>query len=362
MVFAFKYGMSDVTPYRQILESLGNAVLLFDRDQRLRYLNPAGEMLLDTSAAKALGQSAAILFGSLGERLARDLEATVAGAAPRVERHLPLHLGGRTQTVHCALTPVFEGETVTGVVAEIETVENYSHLSRDTQLQTQQAAVNQLLRGLAHEIKNPLGGLRGAAQLLAQELDSPRLREYTDVIIHEADRLGTLIDRLLAPHRPPRITRLNIHQVLERVRQILQAEYPQLQLHGDYDPSLPPLAGDFDQLIQVFLNIARNAAQAVAGKGEVTLRTRIEHRLTIRGRLHRLVLRVDIIDDGPGIPPALSDHIFYPMITGKADGTGLGLSIAQALVTRHGGVIEHRSRPGQTCFSVYLPLEDSREP
>lgn len=355
--------MNQKNLYRQILDNLGNAVLLFDRGLRLRFLNPAGEMLLDTSAVKALGQPATALFGSLGQHLARNLGTTLQTGAPLVERQLPLQQGERTRTVHCAITPMFEGDTVAAAIVEIEPVENYSHLSRDHQAQHQQAAVNQLLRGLAHEIKNPLGGLRGAAQLLAQELDTPQLREYTDVILQEADRLGALIDRLLAPHRPPRTQPLNIHQVLERVRQLLAAEYPALVFRCDYDPSLPLLEGDFDQLIQVFLNLVRNAAQAVAGEGEVKLRTRIEHRLTIRGRMHRLVLRVDIADNGPGIPAELGERIFYPMTTGKAEGTGLGLSIAQALVTRHGGLIEYRSRPGDTCFSVYLPLEDSsREP
>ncbi|HEB77835.1 MAG TPA: PAS domain-containing sensor histidine kinase [Methylothermaceae bacterium] len=350
--------MNDERFHQRILEHLGNGVLLFDRNQRLRYLNPAGEMLLATSAHKALNQQAKDLFSSLGEKIATDLEHTIASCAPRVERHLPLKQGNRTMLVHCAMTPLLEGDAVEAVIMEIEPVENYYQLSRDAQLQAQQEAINQLLRGLAHEIKNPLGGLRGAAQLLASELPDTELKEYTNVIIHEADRLRTLIDRMVAPDQPLRLSQINIHQVLEHVRQLLLAEYPKLAIRCDYDPSLPPIHGDPDQLIQAFLNIARNAAQALEGEGSITLRSRIQRRVTIRQQLHRLVVRVDIIDQGPGIPPQLLEQIFYPMVTGRAEGTGLGLSIAQALISRHGGLIECRSKPGHTCFSAYLPLEN----
>ncbi len=347
--------------HQQILEHLSHAVLVFGRDKRLRYLNPAGEMMLAISAPKALGMEAAALMHGNG-KFAADLETTFATGAPRVERNLALPAGGRTVSVHCSLTPMLEGEHVCAVIVQIEEVEHYQHLSRDEQWLARQNAVHQLLRGLAHEIKNPLGGLRGAAQLLSSELHDPELLEYTSVIIAEADRLRALIDRLLAPDQPPRKSELNIHEVLERVRQVLEAEYPGLAFQCDYDPSLPPLHGDPDQLIQAFLNVARNAAQAMEGEGEITLRTRIQRRVTIHQRLHRLVLRIDIIDQGPGIPEKLLDQIFYPMITGRAEGTGLGLTIAQTLVSRHGGMIEHQSEPGQTCFSIYLPLEKNDAP
>lgn len=345
--------------HQRILDHLGNAVLVFDRGGRLCYLNPAGEMLLAISARQSLGLTAGELFGSQGEKLAHDLMQTLESGTPRVERNLSLALPERVMLVHCALTPLFQGETTEAVVMEIEDVERYQQLSRDERWLTQQHIVYQLLKSLAHEIKNPLGGLRGAAQLLAAELADPSLIEYTDVIIAEADRLGALIDRLLAPDQPLKISQLNIHQVLERVRQILTAEYPKLVLRRDYDPSLPPILGDLDQLIQAFLNVARNAAQALEGIGEITLRTRIQRRVTIRQRPHRQVVRVDILDPGPGIPPELIDQIFYPMITGRPDGTGLGLSIAQTLISRHGGMIECQSRPGRTCFSIYLPLENA---
>jgi two-component system nitrogen regulation sensor histidine kinase GlnL len=342
---------------QRILEHLGNAVLLFDQSLRLRYLNPAGEMLLQISARQSLGLAAAELFGPQGGKLAEELAQTLASGTPRVERHLLLKLPTRLMPVHCAMTPLLQNEQAEAVVMEIEDVERYQQLSRDERWLTQQHLVHQLLRGLAHEIKNPLGGLRGAAQLLAAELQDPALTEYTDVIIAEADRLRALIDRLLVPDQLPQMAEINIHQVLERVRQILAAEYPNLIIRRDYDPSLPPIVGDLNQLIQAFLNIARNAAQALKGEGEITLRTRIQRRVTIRQHHHLQVIKVEVIDPGPGIPPELIDQIFYPMISGRPDGTGLGLSIAQALITRHGGMIECQSEPGRTCFSIYLPLE-----
>ncbi len=317
--------------------------------------------MLAISASKALGMEAEALLNR-SDQFITDLETTFTTGAPRVERNLALSTGGRTASVHCSLTPIFEDEHVCAVIVQIEEVEHYQHLSRDEQWLAQQNAVHQLLRGLAHEIKNPLGGLRGAAQLLSSELHDPELLEYTSVIIAEADRLRSLIDRLLAPDQPPRKSKLNIHEVLERVRQVLEAEYPGLTFECDYDPSLPQLHGDPDQLIQAFLNVARNAAQALEGEGEITLRTRIERRVTIHQRLHKLVLRIDIIDQGPGIPEKLLDQIFYPMITGRAEGTGLGLTIAQTLISRHGGMIEHQSRTGRTCFSIYLPLENNDAP
>jgi len=348
--------------HRQILEHLGNAVLVFDNNLLLRYLNPAGEMLLAISTQKALGMNAETLFQAQSSRFSSHLEHIIATGAPRVERNVQLTTGGRTVTAHCTMTPVLEGEHVCSVIAQIEELEHYQQVYRDEQWLAQQNAVHQLVRGLAHEIKNPLGGLRGAAQLLRSELDDPELLEYTSVIISEADRLRSLIDRLLAPDHPPRKSELNIHEVLERVRQVLKAEYPRLDFRCDYDPSLPAMHGDTDQLIQAFLNIVRNAAQALGGKGEITLRTRIHRRVTIRQSHHRLVLRIDVLDKGPGIPAELLEQIFYPMVTGRADGTGLGLSIAQTLISRHGGLIECHSKPGHTCFSTYLPLENADVP
>jgi two-component system nitrogen regulation sensor histidine kinase GlnL len=214
--------------------------------------------------------------------------------------------------------------------------------------------------GFYKEIKNPLGGLRGAAQLLERELPDSALKEYTGIIMEEADRLRALVDRMIGPSRPLRRARTNLHQVLEHVRNLIQAEHPQgIRVERVYDPSLPELQADRDQLIQAVLNIARNAVEAMNGAGRLRLRTAVERRFTIGQRCHRLVLRADIEDEGPGIATELLDRIFYPMVTGKAQGSGLGLSIANDIVSKHGGLIECRSRPGCTVFSVYLPLENA---
>jgi two-component system nitrogen regulation sensor histidine kinase GlnL len=224
----------------------------------------------------------------------------------------------------------------------------------------QHQAARALVRGLAHEIKNPLGGLRGAAQLLERELPDPALAEYTRVIIDEADRLQALVDRLLGPNRVPSYRRVNIHQVLERVRALVKAEAgQQLLIERDYDPSIPDLYGDADQLIQAVLNITRNAARALGTSGgKIILRSRVLRQLTLGSHRHRLVAQIEIEDDGPGIPEDLRHKIFYPMLSASAGGQGIGLSIAQSLVSQHGGLIELRSRPGQTVFTVFLPVEN----
>jgi two-component system nitrogen regulation sensor histidine kinase GlnL len=220
------------------------------------------------------------------------------------------------------------------------------------------------VRGLAHEIKNPLGGLRGAAQLLERELDHPEQREYTRIIIDEADRLTELVDRLLGPNTKPRIESVNIHRILEHVVNLVDAEMPgRLGFIRDYDPSLPDIQCDETQIIQAVLNIVRNAAQILDDERqritapEITLRTRVVRSFTIGTSLHRLVAQIDIIDNGPGVPADMLDSIFVPMISGRPQGTGLGLAITQSVISRHHGVIECTSRPGKTCFSVFLPLE-----
>jgi two-component system nitrogen regulation sensor histidine kinase GlnL len=219
-------------------------------------------------------------------------------------------------------------------------------------------------RNLAHEIKNPLGGIRGAAQLLEHELNNPGLREYTQVIIKEADRLQDLMKRLLSPHRPMQPGPVNIHEILERVRSLLKAEFPQtLTVCRDYDTSLPDLVGDREQLIQAILNIARNAAQAIKAQsssspvaGQITLRTRVARQVTLAKKRHRLALEVQVIDNGPGIPDDIRERMFYPLVSGREGGSGLGLTLAQSFVQQHQGTIECESRPGYTCFSIRMPL------
>jgi two-component system nitrogen regulation sensor histidine kinase GlnL len=243
-----------------------------------------------------------------------------------------------------------------GLLVELTPLDRQLRISREENLLAQQSVSRALTRNLAHEIKNPLGGLRGAAQLLERELADPALKEYTSIIIGEADRLQNLVDRMLGPNSIPRKREINVHQVVERVRQLVAAEVPsRVRLIRDYDPSIPPLVGDPDQLIQAVLNIVRNAMQAVGKEGDITLRTRTLRQFTIGHVRHKLVIKIDIVDTGPGIPAEIMEQIFYPMVSGRPGGTGLGLSIAQTIISQHGGLIECTSEPGNTCFSLLLP-------
>jgi two-component system nitrogen regulation sensor histidine kinase GlnL len=219
-------------------------------------------------------------------------------------------------------------------------------------------ANKELLRNLAHEIKNPLGGVRGAAQLLDRELPSEELREYTQVIIKEADRLQGLVDQMLAPHRRLRVMEsVNIHEVCERVRSLMLAEFPKgLAIKRDYDISIPDLRGDREQLIQVVLNVVRNAAEALAGEGEIVLCSRIARQVTISKKRCRLALDLHVIDNGPGIPEELRERVFYPLVSGRPQGHGLGLTLAQSYVHQHGGLIDVESRPGRTDFLIRIPI------
>jgi two-component system nitrogen regulation sensor histidine kinase GlnL len=231
---------------------------------------------------------------------------------------------------------------------------------REERLIEQQQANRELIRNLAHEIKNPLGGIRGSAQLLERELTSTQLREYTQVIIQEADRLQDLMNRLLTSHRIMQPGPVSIHDVLERVRRLIEAEFPGVVLRRDYDISLPDLTGDREQLIQAILNIVRNAAQAVSGQGEVILRTRARRQVTLAKRRYRLALELQVEDNGPGIPEDIREKIFFPLVSGREGGSGLGLSLAQSFVQQHHGLIEVDSRPGRTVFAVLLPITSDK--
>jgi len=251
----------------------------------------------------------------------------------------------------CAMTRI--DSTGLALLAELRPIEDQLRYAREERLVIEQQSARELIRNLAHEIKNPLGGLRGSAQLLERELDKPELREYTQVIIKEADRLQRLMDRMLTPHRTPRVEPVGIHEVLERARSLVQAEFG-VEIHRDYDPSLPELVGDREQLIQAVLNIARNAAQARATA--IAFRTRAVRQVTILRQRHKLALDLQVIDDGPGVPEEIQDRIFNPLVSGREGGTGLGLSLAQTFVQYHQGVIEFESRPGRTIFRILLPL------
>ena len=249
------------------------------------------------------------------------------------------------------------------MLVEMWPLEQQARQDREERLREQAQAHKELIRNLAHEIKNPLGGIRGAAQLLEMDLQSPDLVEYTQVIIHEADRLQSLVDRLLAPHHHPHLVGdVNIHEVCERVRSLILVEYPQgLSIAQDYDISIPEFRGDRAQLIQALLNVVQNAAQALApriaqGDARITLRTRVARQVTVGRERYKLALELHVIDNGPGVPDAIRERIFYPLVSGRDGGSGLGLTLAQTFVQRHHGMIECDSVPGRTDFRILIPL------
>jgi len=343
--------------YKRILDHLNGAILLFDRDLVLTYLNSAGEILLADSARHLVGVGAYELFKSSDPAVLMNLQQCLTMAEPLVDRELMLDRMNHTVTINFSATPLLTHERVSEILVELQQVDNHLRISKEERLLTQQNTARLLVRSLAHEIKNPLGGLRGAAQLLDLELNDPELKEYTQIIIAESDRLQGLMDKMLGPNKLPNKKAINIHEVLERVRQLVQAESSgSIAIKTDYDPSIPDILADKDQLIQAILNIAKNAVQALNGEGSIIIKTRIHRQITIGRKRYKLAAKCDIIDNGPGIDADMMNRIFYPMITGRADGTGLGLSIAQALINQHNGLIECNSEPGNTVFSIFLPI------
>lgn len=353
--------MKDSDFFRRILDNINTAVLMFDRSLGIDYINPAGEVLFGVSARHVTGQRFGELLG--GEAgLILSISRALETGHPFTEREVRLQLAnGREITVDVTVTLLHESAGGAALL-ELLPVDRHLRIAREESLIAQHNSTRLLMRGMAHEINNPLGGIRGAAQLLDAELGDPSLQEYTRVIIGEADRLQSLLARMLGPTAPPAKRMLNVHEVVERVRTLIQAEAPRgVTLVRDYDPSIPEISGDPDQLIQALLNITRNALQAIDGAGTIVLRTRIQRRFTIGTRLHRLVVSLGATDDGPGVPADMRENLFYPMITSRADGTGLGLPIAQSIANQHGGIIEWSSRPGATSFSIIIPLEDDHE-
>ncbi|PAV47148.1 nitrogen regulation protein NR(II) [Pseudomonas sp. HAR-UPW-AIA-41] len=348
--------------HRLLLDNLTTAVLLLDAELRLQYMNPAAEMLLAVSGQRNHGQFISELFTESAEALAA-LRQAVSQAHPFTKREATLtSLNGHSLTVDYAVTPI-PARRETLLLLEIHPRDRLLRITKEEAQLSKQETTKLLVRGLAHEIKNPLGGIRGAAQLLSRELHEPSLRDYTDVIIEEADRLRNLVDRMLGSNKLPSLAMTNIHEVLERVCSLVDLESQGcITLVRDYDPSIPDVLIDREQMIQAVLNIVRNAMQALASQsdlhlGRITLRTRTLRQFTIGHTRHRLVCKVEIIDNGPGIPPELQDTIFYPMVSGRADGTGLGLAITQNIISQHQGLIECESHPGHTVFALFLPLE-----
>ncbi len=334
------------------LDYLDAAVLAVDQDGYIRYANPAANSLFNVkpheqqSLIHCFGENSPLVFATqtaLEKRISiTEHELVVFG----IEGEMYVTLD---------VTPI--ESTAAAVLLEIRRIDQQRRIINEERLQAQQQANRELIRNLAHEIKNPLGGIRGAAQLLAHELPDPQLKEYTDVIVDEVSRLQSLLDRLLTPHRLPQLKELNIHEVLERVRSLVLAETPNgLAVKRDYDTSIPTLIADKEQLIQSVLNIVRNAIQAMSNIGEVILRTRIARQVTLNRQRYPLALRIDISDNGPGIPEHLKETLFYPLVSGRPGGTGIGLHLAHTYIAQHHGVIEFESRAGHTTFSLFLPL------
>ena len=342
-----------------LLDQLSSAVVVLDTNLRILYMNQSAESLLAVSLQYACGQVLADLL-----RDANDLMVSLSNAletgTPVTQRQAGLTLAALHQVVwvDISATPLPDK----CLLLEMQSMDRMMRISREESLLSSQQTSRHLARGLAHEIKNPLGGIRGAAQLLARELPEQRFIEYTRIIIEEADRLRDLVDRMLGSHQPPVFMAVNIHEVLERVVSLIRVECDEsIRFERDYDPSVPEIHGDRDQLLQAVLNIVRNAMQTLQENtipdACITLRTRVQRLFVIGKRMHRYVCRVDVIDNGAGIPADMLGTIFYPMISGRADGTGLGLAISQSIIAQHHGLVECESQPGYTRFSLYLPLE-----
>ena len=347
------------------LDLLSSSVLVLDNTHVIRYLNSAAENLLALSSKICVGARLDALIDCPGA-LREALDNAVALGWSYTGQGIALaRPDGVVLQLNCTVNPT--DSALSSLLVEFWPIDQQLKATREERQIAEQLASRELIRNLAHEVKNPLGGIRGAAQLLEHELNNPGLREYTQVIIKEADRLQDLMKRLLSPHRPMQPGPVNIHEILERVRSLLNAEFPQtLSVRRDYDTSLPDLVGDREQLIQAVLNIARNAAQAIKGAagsaasvGEITLRTRIDRQVTLAKKRHRLALCVQVIDNGPGIPDDIRERMFYPLVSGRQGGSGLGLTLAQSFVQQHQGTIECESRPGYTCFTIRMPLAAS---
>jgi len=344
--------------YKHLLDNLNTAVLLFDADLKLCYVNTAAEIILADSARQLVGISAEQLFKLSDAAFVSNLKHCRAAGESLTDYAFELNrIGNHSVFVNISVTSLDSEKFAREMIVELVPIDNRLRILQEEQLHAQQNTARLMVRSLAHEIKNPLGGLRGAAQLLDLELPNAELKEYTQVIIEEADRLQDLVNRMLGSNELPNKQRLNIHEVLERVRWLVQTETGEnIKIQCDYDPSIPEFLGDKNQLIQAVLNIVRNAVQAISERGNVTLKTRICRHVTIERQHYKLALRCEIIDDGEGIPPDMLNKIFYPMITGRAEGTGLGLSIAQTLIAQHSGAIECSSEKGRTVFAIILPL------
>lgn len=360
--------MADFVFYKQLINHLDSAILVLNQDLTVRYLNPAAEALLQVSGRRCVGEHIEHFFLDAKEErqtLANSIKKDHAYTKREAQIRL---MNNQEVTLDYSVSPV-EFDKAPSLLIEMHTRDRLIRISREEELINTQASTQMLVRGMAHEIKNPLGGIRGSAQLLSRMLETDELKEFTQIIIEEVDRLRNLVDKMLGPNKLLERQETNIHEVLERVYSLINVEaQDQIKLVRDYDPSIPEFLADKEQLIQVMLNITRNAMQALLDQkkynneastspAQITLQTRTIRQFTIGHTRHRLVLHIGVIDNGPGIPKSIRESLFYPMVSGRAEGTGLGLSIAQSIVNQHQGIIECESTAGRTQFSVYLPLE-----
>jgi len=342
-----------------ILDALSSGVILLDEHLLIAAMNPAAENILCISQTRAHGQSLLQLVDDEPEM--RDILTRVRSTGDHYANELrlaPTEAHNEERIVDCRVSPIeIEGARL---LLEMTDVTRRTQISRENALLIQHGAGRQMIRQLAHEIKNPLGGIRGAAQLLERQLADAELREYTDVVISETDRLAALVDTLLGPGGPPNKQSVNVHELLEYVVKIIQADDQRnVTIRRDYDPGLPNIDLDRDQIVQALLNLVRNAAASLDGQGTLILRSRAVTNFTIGNARHRVIASIEIEDDGPGIPPHMQDSVFYPLVTSRPDGTGLGLPAAQELLSRHKGLIEFDSRPGRTVFFVRIPLDQT---
>lgn len=344
----------------KLFSALATAVVVLDQDDNVLELNTAAEGLLGISRHRAIGKPLAGLAPGL------DMLAALFARARSEQQSFgemlrvmaPQHDGSELELA-TRISPTSDGDPDTLIIEFFDITQRHQ-LDRENALLAQRGVSRRMLRQLAHEIRNPLGGLRGAAQLLEGELDNPGLREFTRIIIAEADRLEGLVAGLLGPGTQPDKQHRNVHEILEHVARLVGSECPGIDIRRDYDPSLPDLLLDQDQMTQAFLNLVRNAAQATAGAGAIVLRTRVGANQVLSNRLHRVVALVEIEDNGDGVAEDIAETIFYPLVTGREQGTGIGLPLAQELVNRHDGLIEFTSQPGKTVFSVSLPVPGGR--
>ncbi|MCU7799546.1 MAG: PAS domain-containing protein [gamma proteobacterium symbiont of Lucinoma myriamae] len=352
----------------KILDNLNTAIVLLDSRLNVLCVNSAAEMLFGISLHKIMSKPIAELLND--NELFAAIQSALDTNYPFTQRERSIQLLDKKVMVDISVQPILSEDDDKQLLIELSQLDRHLRISREENLLAQHETIQALLRSMAHEVKNPLGGIRGAAQLLERELDNPDLTEYTQVIIDEADRLKKLVNRMLGPNTRPNQMMINIHSVTERVRSLLKADKTRdVKIFFDYDISIPEIKFDPEHLIQAVLNIVRNAAQALSeqeqennsgseykNEKKIIIKTRVLRHFNIGHKRHKLVAKMDIIDNGPGISEKMQERIFMPLITGRAEGTGLGLSIAQSLISQNGGLIECHSKPGKTVFSLLLPI------